>query len=71
MSATRAGGPRCWTAAAHRMPVASRCAFILNQDGRPEDALEALGAAAALLSSARGEGTEALLMQVHLDRAGC
>jgi tetratricopeptide (TPR) repeat protein len=45
-------------------------AFILNQDGRPEEALEALGAAAALLSSARGEGTEALLMQVHLDRAG-
>ena len=44
-------------------------ALILNRTGDPK-ALEALGAAAALLSSARGEGTDALLMQVHLDRAG-
>jgi tetratricopeptide (TPR) repeat protein len=45
-------------------------AFILNQDGRPEEALEALGAATRLLASARAEGTDALLMQVHLDQAG-
>jgi tetratricopeptide (TPR) repeat protein len=44
-------------------------AFILTQADRPEEALDALRAAARLLSSMEGEGSGAQLMQVHLDQA--
>ena len=44
-------------------------AFILNQEGRLDEALAALRDAAGTATAGDGEPTDALLMQIHLDQS--